>query len=59
MPAWIQYSLCPVDDRTTRADNWWLHPNGVRNVRHESRRVIEYVRMGAMVDDDLDIESAT
>ncbi|MGC8486808.1 MAG: YdcF family protein [Clostridia bacterium] len=59
MPAWIRYSLCPVDDRTSRADNWWLHPDGVRNVRLESRRVIEYVRMGAMIDDDLDIESAT
>ncbi|MFD1675762.1 YdcF family protein [Alicyclobacillus fodiniaquatilis] len=52
MPHWIQYSLCSVDDRTTRSDNWWLNPKGLDRARNEARKVIEYVQIGALIDDE-------
>ncbi len=51
MPAWIEYSLCPVDDLTTKADNWWLHESGRNLVNIESRKMIRYVKSGAIADD--------
>lgn len=51
MPKWIEFSLCPVDDRTTREDNWWLHQSGANRVRNECRKIIEYVRDGYLLDD--------
>lgn len=51
MPEWISFSLCPVDNQTTGKNNWWLNRYGRKRVREESRKIIEYVRMGAIKDD--------
>ncbi len=53
MPNWISFSLCPVNDLTTRADNWWLHENGTRRVRDECKTLIGYVRSGYLIDQDI------
>lgn len=50
MPDWIEYSLCPVNDQTTKVDNWFLYPNGRKRVENESRKLINYVRKGVLVD---------
>lgn len=53
MPRWVQYTLCPVDDQTTKPDNWWLTPEGAKRVEAESRKLITYVRIGSIEDDIL------
>lgn len=51
MPEWVSYSLCPVDDRTTGKNNWWLNRYGRKRVKEESLKIIEYIQMGALKDD--------
>jgi len=53
MPRWIDYTCCPAEDETTRADNWWLHPNAVKRVRNEARKMIQYVRTGELPDEEV------
>lgn len=53
MPRWVQYTLCPVDDQTTKRDNWWLSAEGAKRVEAESRKIIMYIRAGAIEDDVL------
>lgn len=53
MPQWIEYSLCPADDLTTKQDNWWLHAGGTKRITTESKKIIEYVKNGAIEDDEI------
>ncbi len=53
MPPWIGFSLCAVNDLTTRADNWWLNENGTRRVRNECKTLIGYVKSGYLIDQDI------
>ncbi len=53
MPRWVEYTLCPADDQMTQKDNWWLTPEGAKRVEAESRKMIKYIRMGAIEDDIL------
>lgn len=40
MPNWINYSLCPVDDKTTKESNWFLHQLGRERVETEVSKII-------------------
>ncbi|WP_293656044.1 hypothetical protein [uncultured Paenibacillus sp.] len=53
LPQWISYSLCPVDDETTRRDNWWQHDSGRKRVEAEARKIIEYVKAGVIQDSEI------
>ncbi|NKI24364.1 hypothetical protein HFN20_24680 [Paenibacillus dendritiformis] len=53
LPQWILYSLCPVDDETTRRDNWWQHDSGRKRVEAEARKIIEYVKAGVIQDSEI------
>lgn len=55
MPPWIEYSLCAVNDKTTRADNWFMNRYGRKRVETESRKLISYVKQGVLVDDEVNI----
>lgn len=57
MPDWIEYSCCPVNDKTTKADNWFKYPNSRIRVENESRKIIRYVKEGILVDDDVEIST--
>ena len=57
MPDWIDYSLCPVNDRTTREDNWFLNPYGRKRVEAESAKLIRYVKQGIIIDEELEFTS--
>lgn len=57
MPNWLEFSLCPVNDRTTREDNWFETPYGRKRVEAESRKIIEYVKLGSLMDDIVDISN--
>ena len=50
MPSWIQFSLCAVDDQTTREYNWFEYPYGRKRVEMESFKLINYVKQGILVD---------
>lgn len=52
MPNWIEYSLCPAEDTNTKMGNWYLNEDGRRRVESESRKLISYIRQGALVDDN-------
>ncbi|PCK71630.1 hypothetical protein PL1_3077 [Paenibacillus larvae subsp. larvae B-3650] len=54
MPEWIEYSLCPVDDRKTREDNWFLHETGIQRVTDECRNLIHCVQSGKLQDEEMD-----
>lgn len=54
MPDWISFSLCPVDDKTTGKNNWWLNRHGRKRVKEESQKLIQYVQAGAIIDKKLD-----
>lgn len=54
MPDWIDYSLCPVNDKTTREDNWFLNPYGRQRVEAESTKLINYVKQGIILDQELE-----
>jgi hypothetical protein len=53
MPKWIEYTLCPADDEITKADNWWLSEKGTKRVIDESRKMIEYVKSGSLIDQEI------
>ncbi|MBM7839707.1 uncharacterized SAM-binding protein YcdF (DUF218 family) [Alkalihalobacillus xiaoxiensis] len=53
MPDWINYSLAPVDDRTTKATNWFASPFSRKRVLTEATKLVEYTRTGAIIDQDL------
>ncbi len=55
MPKWIDYSLCPVNDKSTREENWFLNPYGRQRVEAESEKLINYVKQGIIIDQDLEI----
>nr|WP_299095121.1 YdcF family protein [uncultured Metabacillus sp.] len=55
MPDWIEYSLCPVNDKTTKVDNWFMYPYGRKRVEMESSKLIKYVKQGIIVDDFVEI----
>lgn len=57
MPDWIEYSCCPVNDQTTKADNWYKYPYGRQRVENESRKLIRYVKEGIIVDDYVEIST--
>ncbi|MCU6797306.1 MULTISPECIES: YdcF family protein [Paenibacillus] len=50
MPDWIEYTICSVDDKVTRADNWWLHETGTKRVRQEINSLVKYIRQGQIRD---------
>jgi uncharacterized SAM-binding protein YcdF (DUF218 family) len=55
MPQWVQYSLCPVNHQTTRQDNWFQSSYGRKRVEMESSKIINYVKKGYILDDDVEI----
>ncbi|MBS4198543.1 YdcF family protein [Bacillus sp. FJAT-49732] len=50
MPDWIEFSLCPAEDQSTKKDNWFLNVHGRKRVTEESRKIISYIKEGAIVD---------
>lgn len=54
MPSWIQFTLCPVHDDISE-ENWFLTERGRRLVKSECRKLINYVKMGAIVDEYIGI----
>jgi uncharacterized SAM-binding protein YcdF (DUF218 family) len=54
MPKWIKFTLCPVNDQTTRKNNWFLSEKGRKRVQTESLKIINYVKQGALVDENID-----
>jgi vancomycin permeability regulator SanA len=53
MPDWIEYTICKVDDKVTRADNWWLNEIGTKRVRKEITGLVKYIRQGQIKDFEL------
>ncbi|MBW8349659.1 YdcF family protein [Bacillus sp. IITD106] len=53
MPSWIEFSLCPAEDQSTKMDNWFLNVHGRKRVTEESRKIITYIKEGAIVDASL------
>ena len=51
MPSWIEYSLCPAEDRNTRKENWFLNVHGRQRVTEESKKIINYIKQGSILDD--------
>lgn len=49
-PSWIEYSYCPVLDKTTRPDNWWNHESGRSRVYKEVEGLIKYAKQGDIED---------
>ncbi|MGM0838032.1 MAG: YdcF family protein [Bacillota bacterium] len=52
MPPWITYTLCPVNDLTTREDNWFESEMGRKRAEAEARKIIMYVKQRALVDEE-------
>ncbi|KPB03240.1 YdcF family protein [Bacillus sp. CHD6a] len=57
MPNWIDYTLCPVNDKTTRENNWFLNPYGRQRVEAESVKLVSYVKQGIIMDQQLEFTS--
>lgn len=55
MPHWIDFTLCPVNDKVTREDNWFLSEIGRKRIETESKKLINYVKMGVLIDEDIDM----
>lgn len=55
MPSWIDFSLCVAENESTRKDNWYLSEKGRKKVIEESGKIIKYVKMGAIVDDNIEM----
>ncbi|WP_174613025.1 YdcF family protein [Virgibacillus ihumii] len=53
MPEWINYSLCPVNDKWTRKDNWYNSSFGKQRVKTECGKLIHYVNLGALEDEEI------
>ena len=59
MPQWIHFTLCPVNDRTTREDNWFEFPYGRKRVEIETNKIIRYVKKGIIIDEDVEVSGET
>lgn len=57
MPDWIEYSCCPVNDQTTKVDNWYKYSYGRQRVENETSKLIKYVKEGIIVDDYVEIST--
>ncbi|WP_053368072.1 YdcF family protein [Bacillus sp. FJAT-27245] len=55
MPPWIRYSLCAVNDNNTKEDNWFLSDIGRKRVETEAQKLIYYVKLGVLVDEDVEL----
>ncbi|NGP45703.1 YdcF family protein [Bacillaceae bacterium SIJ1] len=55
MPHWIEYTLCPVNDKMTRPDGWFHTEIGRKRVKEECTKLIKYVKQGALLDMDVNI----
>jgi len=55
MPNWIHYSICAVDDNTTKATNWFENPYGRKRVEMEANKIIKYVTQGSIMDELIDL----
>ncbi|MCI1590622.1 YdcF family protein [Heyndrickxia oleronia] len=53
MPSWIEYSLCKAENQYTQEDNWFLTEEGRKRVKEESKKIIKYVKWGAIIDDEI------
>ncbi|WP_077325627.1 YdcF family protein [Virgibacillus siamensis] len=53
MPEWIDYSLCPVNDKWTRQDNWYKTKIGRKRAKTECEKLLHYVKMGVLVDENI------
>jgi len=53
MPHWIQFTLCPANDRMTGKNNWFHNENSRKRVEIESAKVIHYVQQGALIDEEI------
>lgn len=53
LPDWIELTLCPRDDLNTRKDNWFLSELGRERATTEAKKIIEYIAIGGLVDDEL------
>ena len=49
-PSGTRFSACPVDDKTTRADNWWANDLGRRLAIAEAQKLVQYVQDGSIRD---------
>ncbi|WP_059172205.1 YdcF family protein [Bacillus sp. FJAT-27445] len=57
MPPWIRYTLCPVNDNNTKEDNWFLSDIGRERVEKEAQKLIHYVKLGVLVDEEVEIQA--
>jgi uncharacterized SAM-binding protein YcdF (DUF218 family) len=55
LPDSITYTFCPVDDKNTKRDNWFLSEKGTLRVRDECRKIIIYTRDGQLRDFDVEL----
>ena len=55
MPPWISFSLCTVDDKTINKDNWFNYPNSRKRVDMEASKLINYVKLGYIMDEVVEI----
>lgn len=55
MPPWIRYTLCPVKDNNTNEDNWFLSDIGRKRVETGAQKLIHYVKLGVLKDEDVEI----
>jgi vancomycin permeability regulator SanA len=53
LPDWIELTLCPGDDLHTRKDNWFLSELGRKRATTEAKKIIEYISIGGLLDDEL------
>jgi vancomycin permeability regulator SanA len=53
MPSWIEFSLCIAENHATKKDNWFLSEKGRKRVLEESRKIIKYIKWGAIIDDNI------
>jgi hypothetical protein len=55
MPTWIEFTLCPVNDQRTNEDNWFTTEIGRKRVETEAKKLINYVKLGVLADENIDI----
>lgn len=55
-PNWIDYTLCPANDTITTETNWYLTDAGRARVKAECEKLIRYVQLGALQDEDIPID---
>lgn len=55
MPDWIQFTLCPADDLAMSKENWFSTEISRQRVLTEARKLVTYVKQGALRDIEIDI----